>query len=452
MTAPYILFVDDEEPNLVVFEAVCNEFRVLTANSGEAGLELMKKHEVGVVLSDQRMPRMTGVEFLERVRAEYPDTVRLLITAYSDLQAAEDAINRGHVRRYMRKPWEPESLKAELRDALELYQVNTRMKFLERRLVETERAYALGVAAASVANEIRHPMEWVQKNLTTSASVIATVTSLLGEADPNLTRARGLLVQVEASLSDGKMGLRRTMELVESMSKPPERGEIELVDIAELVRITLQFAERSGLRNNVLLEVTTESSPSVRAPRAKLSQVALNMLANAIQSASNHPESKGVVRIRTSTRNGNAMLEISDNVAEISESDLPSLFDPRNSPLVGDSIRTRDIETDRDPARQHARGVPHGARDLLSVFDVGSRLVLAGVEIVFERFVTLRARGTRGRKRDRTAVHRVVCRTRRFTNSRQRLSSHRTNNCWKRSRARSRLNDGVVTTGHARIH
>ena len=109
MTA-HVLFVDDEEPNLVVFEAVCgDDFPVLTASSGAAGLELMREHEIGVVLTDQRMPGMTGIELLEKVETEYPETIRLLITAYSDLQAAEDAINRGHVRRYMRKPWEPEA-------------------------------------------------------------------------------------------------------------------------------------------------------------------------------------------------------------------------------------------------------------------------------------------------------------------------------------------------------
>jgi DNA-binding NtrC family response regulator len=87
MTA-HVLFIDDEEPNLVVFEAVCgDDFPVLTASSAAAGLQLMAEHEIGVVLTDQRMPGMTGIELLEKVEVEYPDAIRLLITAYSDLQA-----------------------------------------------------------------------------------------------------------------------------------------------------------------------------------------------------------------------------------------------------------------------------------------------------------------------------------------------------------------------------
>jgi response regulator RpfG family c-di-GMP phosphodiesterase len=119
---PKVLFVDDDESNLLVCEAVCgDDFDVLTAQSGAVALELMRLHEVGVVVSDQRMPSMSGVELLERVRSEFPDTVRVLVTAYSDVHAAIDAINRGRVRRYLKKPWEAEELKAEVADALERY-------------------------------------------------------------------------------------------------------------------------------------------------------------------------------------------------------------------------------------------------------------------------------------------------------------------------------------------
>ena len=116
MTAK-VLFVDDDEANLVVCEAACGEeFPVLLASSAAQALECMKKEEVGVIVADQRMPGTTGVELLERVREEYPDTVRMLLTAFSDIQAAIQAINRGRVRRYLRKTWEPGELKAEIAD------------------------------------------------------------------------------------------------------------------------------------------------------------------------------------------------------------------------------------------------------------------------------------------------------------------------------------------------
>src|SRR6266545_784103 len=111
----YVLFVDDEPENLVVFESACAErFNVLTAPSGRQALELLRTHEVAVLLADQRMPHMTGLELLELARAEFPQTVRMLVTAYADLKTAIEAINRGRVRRYLCKPWDDEELCATL--------------------------------------------------------------------------------------------------------------------------------------------------------------------------------------------------------------------------------------------------------------------------------------------------------------------------------------------------
>ena len=242
MTA-HVLFVDDEEPNLVVFEAVCgDEFPVLTASSAAAGLELMKEHEIGVVLTDQRMPGMTGIELLEKVEVEYPDAIRLLITAYSDLQAAEDAINRGHVRRYMRKPWEPEVLRAELRDAVDLYSLNTRVRELEQRLLETERQYSLSVMAGGLAEELRNPVGWIRNNLTLIETSVKAAKVTLADATPNMTRARGSLAQVDSAVADARDGVKRILELTEKMAQPPKEEAPESVDLAEAVRVALRKA------------------------------------------------------------------------------------------------------------------------------------------------------------------------------------------------------------------
>jgi signal transduction histidine kinase len=327
MTA-HVLFVDDEEPNLVVFEAVCgDEFPVLTASSATAGLELMKEHEIGVVLTDQRMPGMTGIEMLEKVEAEYPDAIRLLITAYSDLKAAEDAINRGHVRRYMRKPWEPETLRAELRDAIDLYTLNSRVKELEQRLLDTERAYSLSVVASGFADELRSPVSWIQNNLTVIESSVDAAVASLEEPEPNVTRARGTLAQVANAVTDARDGVKRILELTDAMSKAPEEATAEVVDLADAVRVALRKAESSGLRGRALIEVATGVEPKVMAPRTNLVQIALNLLANAIQRAANREEGQGVVRVSTAILGGKAVLDVSDTGPPIS-GDLDSVFKP----------------------------------------------------------------------------------------------------------------------------
>ena len=328
MTA-HVLFVDDEEPNLVVFEAVCgDDFPVLTASSAAAGLELMKEHEVGVVLTDQRMPEMTGIELLEKVQTEYPDAIRLLITAYSDLQAAEDAINRGHVRRYMRKPWEPEVLRAELRDAIDLYNLNTRVKELEQRLLDTERAYSLSVVATGLADELRNPVGWIRNNLTVIETSVAAASAALEEATPDVTRARGTLAQVEGAVSDARDGVKRILELIEEMAKTPQEAEAEIVGLADAVRVALRKAESSGLRGRALIEVATGVEPKVMATRTNLVQIALNLLANAIQRVASRPSGQGVVRMTTAMVGDKALLDVADNGPLLTSDEMEVVFKP----------------------------------------------------------------------------------------------------------------------------
>jgi two-component system NtrC family sensor kinase len=117
-----VLYVDDEPDNLRIFELTLRrEFTILTATSAEEGLRLLNENPVAVVLSDQRMPEVTGVEFLARVRDLDPKTIRMLVTAYGDVEILGEAINDGSIYRYIPKPWEPEDMRLTLRRAIESY-------------------------------------------------------------------------------------------------------------------------------------------------------------------------------------------------------------------------------------------------------------------------------------------------------------------------------------------
>src|SRR5690348_13298450 len=109
-TRPTILVVDDEpEVLLSVHDLLRMDYRVLTCQRGAEAVEILGSgREVHVVLSDQRMPGMSGVEVLEAAKGLQPDATRLLVTAYADIKAVIDAINQGNVFRYITKPWEPE--------------------------------------------------------------------------------------------------------------------------------------------------------------------------------------------------------------------------------------------------------------------------------------------------------------------------------------------------------
>ena len=124
-----ILVVDDEPDMLNSLRGLLRyDFKVYTAGSGAEGVALLQQQEIHVVMTDQRMPQMTGVDFLKRIKSEYPEAIRVIFTGYADLNAIIDAINLGNVYRYVSKPWEPEQLIATLREAGEQYDL-----ILERR-------------------------------------------------------------------------------------------------------------------------------------------------------------------------------------------------------------------------------------------------------------------------------------------------------------------------------
>jgi len=120
------LFVDDEENILKSLRRLLadEDMEVLTATSGEQGLEILRcKGDIGLIVSDQRMPGLTGVDFLREARDIAPDAVRIMLTGYADISATIDAINKGGTYRYISKPWDDEELVMTIREALSHYRL-----------------------------------------------------------------------------------------------------------------------------------------------------------------------------------------------------------------------------------------------------------------------------------------------------------------------------------------
>src|SRR5436190_1418499 len=109
---PAILYVDDESANLVVFKkAFESDFLVKTCTSAQEALDILKSEHFPLVISDQRMPGMTGIELCEKLVEVSPQSIRMILTAYTETQMLLDAINRGHVQDYIVKPWKKSDLK-----------------------------------------------------------------------------------------------------------------------------------------------------------------------------------------------------------------------------------------------------------------------------------------------------------------------------------------------------
>ncbi len=173
MLSPYhILYVDDEEKALHYFrEIFCDEYTIHIANNAMDGYKILEAYgpQIGLLITDQRMPGASGVELLEQARKISPNLVRILVTAYTDYQAAVDAVNDGRVFRYLHKPWNPEEIGAVLKHALDYY---TALVERERLLVEktdsvrhmlaADRVSGLGILAEGLNHHLRNALTVVR--------------------------------------------------------------------------------------------------------------------------------------------------------------------------------------------------------------------------------------------------------------------------------------------------
>ncbi len=130
-----ILYVDDEQNNLVSFKATFRiKYNIHTAISGEDAIKILRANPIDIIITDQRMPNMTGVEFLESILDEYPDPMRILLTGYADLNAVIDAVNKGKIFHYLTKPWNEEELDLTIKRAFEVYTLRKDEKELTEKL------------------------------------------------------------------------------------------------------------------------------------------------------------------------------------------------------------------------------------------------------------------------------------------------------------------------------
>jgi response regulator RpfG family c-di-GMP phosphodiesterase len=130
-----VLYVDDEENNLFSFKATFRiKYKVLTALSGNEALDILGKNLVHIIITDQRMPEMTGIEFLEKVLEKFPDPMRILLTGYADMNAVIDAVNKGKIFHYLAKPWNEEELDLTINRAYEKYLAKVQLKEMNAKL------------------------------------------------------------------------------------------------------------------------------------------------------------------------------------------------------------------------------------------------------------------------------------------------------------------------------
>ena len=135
-TSINVLYVYDEVHNLNSFKAgFRRKFNIFTAESAVEGRKILENELIHVIITDQRMPITTGIEFLESIIPDFPDPIRILLTGYADINAVIDAINKGQVYKYIQKPWMDEDLRINIEKAFEIYSLRKENKELTEALI-----------------------------------------------------------------------------------------------------------------------------------------------------------------------------------------------------------------------------------------------------------------------------------------------------------------------------
>ncbi len=326
-----ILVVDDEEAILTAVERLLRRsYRVLTASSVDAAFALLRAEPVHLVMSDLRMPDMSGVEFLTFVKEGYPHCVRILFTGYTDTNSAIDAINSGSVYCYIPKPWDPEELRLLIAQAAERYELGRERRMLLLQLRETnevlERRNLELEAANSKLRDLDRLktvfMELTSHELNTPIAILQGHTFLLGrelgEQHPrhiealrqSTARLQNITQKMFAALEGNKV--EATLELA------PAR----VVDLLEGVRATVvPFL----VKRDQTLEIDCPSDLEMDVDAAKITDAVLHLVINAIKFSADGQ----TVRVSAAVaQTGEVHLRVADDGIGISDDDLLGIFDP----------------------------------------------------------------------------------------------------------------------------
>src|ERR1035437_9976840 len=270
-----ILCVDDEVDNVDALERLFRrKYNVLKATSGAEALKIMAQEKVSIIVTDQRMPNMTGVEFLSESMKSQPDTVRILLTGFTDIDSVISAINSGQIYRYITKPWDPVDLANTVDKAIERFELSAELKEKNQALqLALKELRSLDEAKSNFIILINHELK---TPLTVMISFLSLLqeTALTGEQLKYITRIGGSADRLQVLIND-------SLELVSA-----ETGTLPIkvtgINLKKLITDLKKEYQPQLDEKNMTLEVDL-ASEDVRADANALRSVLSRLLDNAIK-------------------------------------------------------------------------------------------------------------------------------------------------------------------------
>ena len=306
-----VLYVDDEMHNLVSFKASFRtRYKVLLANSAEEAFGIVAENaDLHVILTDQRMPKMTGAEFLTEIRTTHPNPVRMLISGYTDLSTITEGINRGNIFRYIQKPWHELDVQSAIEEGYNHYKTS---QALSVRNEELHKAYQeLDKFAYSVTHDLRGPIH----------SALGAMDLLKSVED--MDEMRQMLSLVERSLYKLDAFIENTHHYYSIRQGVPSAAEI---DFTRMVHDLEDVYSINGLSNGVRFETSIDQTAAFYCDRVCMTIILNNLLTNAFKYQRKDEPAK-FVWLDIESNEGQAIIRVTDNGIGIDEEYSSQIFD-----------------------------------------------------------------------------------------------------------------------------
>lgn len=307
----HVLYIDDEQANLDSFRASFRrEFKMSLAISAEEGLEVLAKEPgIQVIISDQRMPKMTGVEFFEKVIKLYPDKIRILLTGFSDIQAVVEAINMGNVYRFIDKPWDFEAIRIAVINGRELYDARKEIILKNESLRKANQE--LDRFVYSVSHDLRSPL----------MSILGLVN--LAKTKLHDNEAQEYLGMMESQVQKLDEFIHQLIDYYKS--KHDDRPPVE-IDMAQLIDSILTDFKHYPDREGLNIDTSINLDAHFRTNEMSLRLILNNLISNAIK-FHRPDETQRNVGIKVYNENNMVCIEIADNGIGIDHESQNRIFE-----------------------------------------------------------------------------------------------------------------------------
>jgi signal transduction histidine kinase len=283
---------------------------VYLANSADEGIEIMTQIPIQLVITDQRMPKITGVEFLEKINEQYPDVTRILLTGYSDLDAIIGAINKGKIFKYISKPWKAEELKETIDTALELSELKRQNKILIENLRKTN--HELDQFVYRAAHDLRGPIANLLGliNLAKIENDIHQIKHYVDLKEQTVKRLDGFIHDIVDYSGNLRLALRK--------------DEINFQDLVQSSLIEHKFMPKFDF---ITKNVKIEQKDIFISDAERVSVVLNNLISNAIRYSVQGRSEESFMDIYIQSDSEKAIIRVSDNGEGIEEEYIEKIFE-----------------------------------------------------------------------------------------------------------------------------